>query len=31
MVSVTVMRVLLFVLHVRLLRECDGVKLTAMG
>ena len=24
------MRVLLFVLHVCLLRECDGVRLTAM-
>ena len=30
MVSVTVMRVLLFVLHVYLLRECDGARLTAM-
>ena len=29
-VAVTVMRVLLFVLHVCLLRECDGVRLTAM-
>ena len=29
-VAVTVMRVLLFVLHVCLLRECDGVILTAM-
>ena len=29
-VVVTVMRVLLFVLHVCLLRECDGVGLTAM-
>ena len=29
-VDVTVMRVLLFVLHVWLLRECDGVRLTAM-
>ena len=29
-VVVTVMRVLLFVLHVCLLRECDGVRLTAM-
>ena len=29
-VAVTVMRVLLFVLHVFLLRECDGVRLTAM-
>ena len=29
-VSVTVMRVLLFVLHVCLLGECDGVRLTAM-
>ena len=28
-VAVTVMRVLLFVLHVSLLRECDGVRLTA--
>ena len=27
---VTVMRVLLFVLHVCLLRECDGVRKTAM-
>ena len=27
-VAVTVMRVLLFVLHVCLLRECDGLKLT---
>ena len=27
---VTVMRALLFVLHVCLLRECDGVRLTAM-
>ena len=30
LVVVTVMRVLLFVLHVCLLRECDGVILTAM-
>ena len=30
MVVITVMRVLLFVLHVCLLRECDGVRLTAM-
>ena len=29
-VDVTVMRVLLFVLHVCLLRECDGARLTAM-
>ena len=29
-VAVTVMCVLLFVLHVCLLRECDGVMLTAM-
>ena len=29
-VAVTVMRVLLFVLHVCLLRKCDGVRLTAM-
>ena len=29
-VAVTVMRVLLFVLHVHLLRKCDGVRLTAM-
>ena len=29
-VAVTVMRVLLFVLHVCLPRECDGVRLTAM-
>ena len=29
-VAVTVMSVLLFVLHVCLLRECDGVRLTAM-
>ena len=29
-VAVTVMRGLLFVLHVGLLRECDGVRLTAM-
>ena len=31
-VAVTVMRVrvLLFVLHVCLMRECDGVRLTAM-
>ena len=29
-VAVTVMRVVLFVLHVRLLRECDSVRLTAM-
>ena len=28
--AMTVMRVLLFVLHVCLLRECDGVRLTAM-
>ena len=30
LVAVTVIRVLLFVLHVSLLRECDGVRLTAM-
>ena len=29
-VAATVMRVLLFVLHVCLLRECDGVRLTVM-
>ena len=29
-VAVTVMRVLLFVLHVCLLRECDSERLTAM-
>ena len=29
-VAVTVMRVLLFVLHVCLLSECDGARLTAM-
>ena len=29
-VTVTAMRVLLFVLHVCLLRECDGARLTAM-
>ena len=29
-VAVTVMRVLLFVFHVCLLRECDGARLTAM-
>ena len=29
-VGVTVMRALLFVLHVCLLRKCDGVRLTAM-
>ena len=29
-VSVTVMRVLLFVLHVCLLKVCDGVRLTEM-
>ena len=29
-VAVTVMHVLLFVLHVCLLRQCDGVRLTAM-
>ena len=29
-VAVNVMRVLLFVLHVFLLRECDGARLTAM-
>ena len=28
--AVTVMHVLLFVLHVCLLRECDGVRFTAM-
>ena len=30
MVAVTVMCVMLFVLHVCPLRECDGVRLTAM-
>ena len=29
-VAVTVMRVLLFVLHVYILRECEGVRVTAM-
>ena len=29
-VAVTVMHVLLFVLHVCLLRECDGARLTVM-
>ena len=29
-VAVTVMHVLLFVLHVCMLRECDGERLTAM-
>ena len=29
-VAVTVMRVLLFVLHVCMLRECEGERLTAM-
>ena len=29
-VAVTVMRVLLFVLHVCMLRECEGARLTAM-
>ena len=29
-VAVTVLRELLFVLHVCLLRECDGARLTAM-
>ena len=29
-VAVTVMRVLLFVLHVCILRKCDGARLTAM-
>ena len=29
-VAVTAMRVLLFVLHVCLLRECDGARLMAM-
>ena len=28
--AVTVMRVLLFVLHVCILRECEGARLTAM-
>ena len=28
--AVSVMQVLLFVLHVCLLRECDGARLTAM-
>ena len=30
MVAVTVMRVLLFGLHVWMLRECEGEKVTAM-
>ena len=30
LVAVAVMRVLLFVLHVCLLRDCDGVRLTVM-
>ena len=29
-VAVTVMRVLLFVLHVCMLRECEGARVTAM-
>ena len=29
-VAMTVKRVLLFVLHVCMLRECDGARLTAM-
>ena len=29
-IAVTVMRALLFMLHMCLLRECDGVRLTAM-
>ena len=29
-VPVTVMRVLLFVLHVCMLRECEGARVTAM-
>ena len=29
-VAVTVMRVLLFVLHVCMLRDCDGARLMAM-
>ena len=29
-VAVTVMRLLVFVLHMCLLRQCDGVRLTAM-
>ena len=29
-VAVSVMRVLLFVLYVYMLRECDGARLTAM-
>ena len=29
-VALTVMRVLLFMLHVCLLRECDGARLTAI-
>ena len=29
-VAVTVMRVLLFVLHMCMLRKCDGARLTAM-
>ena len=30
MVAVTVMRVLLFVLHVCMVRECAGARMTAM-
>ena len=30
MVAVTLMRLLLFVLHVCLVRECNGVRLTSM-
>ena len=29
-IAVTVMRVLLFVLHVSMLRECEGARLTTM-
>ena len=29
-VAVTAMRILLFVLHVYMLRECDGARLTTM-
>ena len=29
-VAVTVMYVLLFVLHVRMMRKCDGARVTAM-
>ena len=30
-VAVTVMRVLLFVLHVCMLRECEGMRVTAIS